>query len=94
MIEFTSLKRGIGQIEKEVNVATEGDEFINNIKPFYDDAHERFKLLESLQKEAQDSFNQVVPFYGENAKTAQPNEFFSIFHLFSQNWKVKKNEWI
>lgn len=59
------------------------------MKQFQKEAKDKFDQVEKLQAESETSFEKTVVFYGENADKTQLNEFFSIFHVFVNNWQVK-----
>lgn len=82
---FATIKKGL----KQFDVLSSDDAFTNTMKQFQKEAKDKFDQVEKLQVESEASFEKVVLFYGENTEKTQLNEFFSIFHVFVNNWQVK-----
>lgn len=91
-VEITSSFATIKKDLKQFDVLSSDDAFTNTMKHFQKEAKDKFDQVEKLQAESEASFEKVVLFYGENTEKTQLNEFFSIFHVFVNNWQVKSVE--
>ncbi|KAG1121834.1 hypothetical protein G6F42_012044 [Rhizopus arrhizus] len=85
---FATIKKGL----KQFDVLSSDDAFTNTMKQFQKEAKDKFDQVEKLQVESEASFEKVVLFYGENTEKTQLNEFFSIFHVFVNNWQKCSND--
>ncbi|KAI9478300.1 MAG: hypothetical protein EXX96DRAFT_570335 [Benjaminiella poitrasii] len=54
---------------------------------FYKEASTEFKRICMLSSKMEESYEQVVRFYGEDPKKMPPDEFFGIFREFTGNWE-------
>jgi hypothetical protein len=86
MSSFSSIRKGI----KQFDILSSDDAFTNTMKEFQKEAKEKFDKVEKIQIKSEESFEKVVSFYGENVEKTQLNEFFSIFHVFINNWQVNQ----
>ncbi|CAO3610251.1 unnamed protein product [Mucor fragilis] len=85
---FAAIKKGL----KQFDVLSSDDAFTHTMKQFQKEAKDKFDQVEKLQAESETSFEKTVVFYGENADKTQLNEFFSIFHVFVNNWQKCSND--
>ncbi|GAN04863.1 hypothetical protein MAM1_0075c04328 [Mucor ambiguus] len=85
---FATIKKGL----KQFDALSSDDGFTHTMKQFQKEAKDRFDQVETLQAESEASFEKVVSFYGEDADKTQLNEFFSIFHVFVNNWQKCSND--
>jgi hypothetical protein len=55
---------------------------------FYLEATIEFNRVYLLRDKMNESYEQVVRFYGEDSVTMPPDEFFGIFKTFTTTWEV------
>jgi hypothetical protein len=76
--------------DHELHSPRELDQFTPIMHQFFKDASAEFKRVCNLFNKMDESYDQVVRFYGEDPKKMQPDEFFGIFHLFTMSWEVSR----
>ena len=83
----------IRELEKGMNMTRKEAEGRSNppliLKDFLTNSEDKMSKLNADAKIAQDAYNGVVEYYGENAKTLPPNTFFSLFVRFVKAYKVR-----
>jgi uncharacterized membrane-anchored protein YhcB (DUF1043 family) len=73
--------------EKQKEGIIELDKFSATMHQFYKEASTEFKRVCMLSSKMDESYDQVVRFYGEDPKKMQPDEFFGIFKEFTNSWE-------
>eukprot|EP01099_Mayorella_cantabrigiensis_P001979 TRINITY_DN1859_c0_g1_i3.p1 TRINITY_DN1859_c0_g1~~TRINITY_DN1859_c0_g1_i3.p1 ORF type:complete len:666 (-),score=201.40 TRINITY_DN1859_c0_g1_i3:108-2000(-) len=63
------------------------DKFKNVMTPFVEKAEKAIASLETMVKECGEKFVEVCKFFGENEKTATPEELFSVITAFSDSFQ-------
>ena len=58
------------------------------MKNFISEANKEFFTAEKLMKQCDTDFKILVAYYGEDPKTAQPDEFFKYFDNFKVVYEV------
>jgi len=83
--EVASLKKGLNQISNEV-ASSEGPSktILSN---FVSKSTDSVNNIEKQFTQAIESFNQAVAYYGEDVKTANPEEFFTVLSRFKNEFK-------
>lgn len=90
--EFRELESGLEALEKELkqhqdnNTCT--DRFGEVMERFYLEATIEFNRVYLLRDKMNESYEQVVRFYGEDSVIMPPDEFFGIFKTFTTTWEV------
>lgn len=55
---------------------------------FFQEATTEFKRVYLLCDKMNETYNNVVKFYGEDPAKMSPDEFFGIFKTFTTSWEV------
>ncbi|XP_065897547.1 formin-like protein 2 isoform X2 [Dysidea avara] len=89
-VSLELLKQDVKQMQKGFSVGA--SELVHNkantrLKEFVLDAEPKVNKLEHDLETGQESFENVVKFYGENPRHTQPSTFFGIFHRFSKAYR-------
>ncbi|KAI8997464.1 hypothetical protein BDB01DRAFT_857818 [Pilobolus umbonatus] len=90
MSNFIHIKNGLTRLTQDMS--TLETVFSNEMKVFYAEASTKFNEVDELQKKTENSYKEVVTYYGENPQKMQPSEFFMIFHTFTKSWEKCKFE--
>ncbi|KAF2076332.1 hypothetical protein CYY_002388 [Polysphondylium violaceum] len=83
--EVASLKKGLSQISNEVSSSEGPSKTV--LSNFVSKSTDSVNNIDKQFTQAIESFNQAVVFYGEDAKTANPEEFFTILSRFKNEFK-------
>ncbi|EGC35241.1 hypothetical protein DICPUDRAFT_33735 [Dictyostelium purpureum] len=83
--EVASLKKGLIQLTNEVEKSDGPSKTI--LSGFVGKSTESVNLIEKQFNTALESFNSTVTFYGEDVKTASPEEFFNHISKFKNEFK-------
>ncbi|KAM8946476.1 formin-like protein 1 [Pelodytes ibericus] len=86
--EVRSLQAGIEQAQKEF---TKQDDSIV-LKDFIKNSMDVMSQLSGDAKTAQEAYNSVVEYFGENSKTTPPSTFFPIFLRFVKAYKQAQKD--
>ncbi|XP_062388254.1 formin-like protein 1 [Sardina pilchardus] len=86
--DVRGLERGMEVTKKEFLVQDDNKE----LKEFVKFNSEKLEALNKDGKAAQEAFVSVVEYFGENPKTTQPSQFFTLFHRFSKAYQVAHQE--
>ncbi|CAL4086943.1 unnamed protein product, partial [Meganyctiphanes norvegica] len=96
--EISQLRQGLDYIEKEVNwhrgqgATPPGDRFRLVMNEFTALAKDKFTHNECQFKNMKAQFERVVQLYGEDHKSAQPEDFFGTFDIFCDSFKDAKKD--
>ncbi|SAM01118.1 hypothetical protein [Absidia glauca] len=89
--EFRELESGLEALEKELKQHQDNidssDLFGEVMERFYLEATIEFNRVYLLRDKMNESYEQVVRFYGEDSVTMPPDEFFGIFKTFTTTWE-------
>ncbi|ORX46807.1 actin-binding FH2 [Hesseltinella vesiculosa] len=96
--EYTDMRQTLKQLEKELQDHWQGkdnldaeDLFLEVMQEHHKAATDRFDDLETLYLNMDAKWKNTMVFYGENPKVMRPDDFFSVFHQFTTQWKVAAN---
>jgi cytokinesis protein len=95
--DYNEIRSGLQKLIQELEThydddyeSPDGDNFVQVMKNFRDDAIEKFEELEVIYTSMDVAYRDVVGYYGENPDQMKPDEFFGIFKTFTSSWEVKQ----
>uniref|UniRef100_A0A8C2Q2E3 Formin-like 2a n=1 Tax=Cyprinus carpio TaxID=7962 RepID=A0A8C2Q2E3_CYPCA len=90
LLDVKELQRGMDLMRREYSM--HGHNTL--LRDFIQQNENKLKKLQDDAKIAQDAFDEVVKFFGENSKTTPPSVFFPVFVRFVKAYRVKTNHLI
>ncbi|KAL1268364.1 hypothetical protein QQF64_033727, partial [Cirrhinus molitorella] len=84
LLDVKELQRGMDLTRREYSM--HGHNTL--LKDFIQQNENKLKKLQDDAKIAQDAFDEVVKFFGENSKTTPPSVFFPVFVRFVKAYRV------
>uniref|UniRef100_A0A8C2Q2G8 Formin-like 2a n=1 Tax=Cyprinus carpio TaxID=7962 RepID=A0A8C2Q2G8_CYPCA len=87
LLDVKELQRGMDLMRREYSM--HGHNTL--LRDFIQQNENKLKKLQDDAKIAQDAFDEVVKFFGENSKTTPPSVFFPVFVRFVKAYRVKTN---
>ncbi|XP_056320789.1 formin-like protein 2 [Danio aesculapii] len=88
LLDVKELQRGMDLTRKEYSM--HGHNTL--LKDFIQQNENKLKKLQDDAKIAQDAFDEVVKFFGENAKTTPPSVFFPVFVRFVKAYRQAEED--
>uniref|UniRef100_A0A672S2V0 Formin like 2 n=1 Tax=Sinocyclocheilus grahami TaxID=75366 RepID=A0A672S2V0_SINGR len=85
LLDVKELQRGMDLTRREYSM--HGHNTL--LRDFIQQHENKLKKLQDDAKIAQDAFDEVVKFFGENSKTTPPSVFFPVFVRFVKAYRVK-----
>jgi len=87
--DFSAIEASLNGVFKDVN-----DRFVETMKPFADKANQDVQTMQVNFKLMEDKYKDVCNYFGEEAKTTQPEELFGTLLTFLHNVQdaIKANE--
>jgi hypothetical protein len=92
--QYTELRQGLKQLNVELaeywsdeSILDGEDKFPSVMTKYRTSAAAKFEQLETLYVNMDASWKDVIVYYGENPKVMRPDEFFSVFARFLDNWQ-------
>ncbi|ORZ06045.1 hypothetical protein BCR42DRAFT_427576 [Absidia repens] len=94
--QYTDMRQTLKQLDDELKShwvpektkqLDENDHFLQVMTDHHKAATDRFEDLETLYLNMDAKWKNTMVFYGENPKAMRPDDFFSIFVDFLNNWK-------
>uniref|UniRef100_A0A8C2J122 Formin-like 2a n=1 Tax=Cyprinus carpio TaxID=7962 RepID=A0A8C2J122_CYPCA len=86
LLDVKELQRGMDLTRRENSM--HGHNTL--LRDFIQQNENKLKKLQDDAKIAQDAFDEVVKFFGENSKTTPPSVFFPVFVRFVKAYRVKR----
>uniref|UniRef100_A0A8C1TUB4 Formin-like 2a n=1 Tax=Cyprinus carpio TaxID=7962 RepID=A0A8C1TUB4_CYPCA len=86
LLDVKELQRGMDLTRRENSM--HGHNTL--LRDFMQQNENKLKKLQDDAKIAQDAFDEVVKFFGENSKTTPPSVFFPVFVRFVKAYRVKR----
>uniref|UniRef100_A0A673LQA5 Formin-like protein 2 n=1 Tax=Sinocyclocheilus rhinocerous TaxID=307959 RepID=A0A673LQA5_9TELE len=86
LLDVKELQRGMDLTRREYSM--HGHNTL--LRDFIQQHENKLKKLQDDAKIAQDAFDEVVKFFGENSKTTPPSVFFPVFVRFVKAYRVKR----
>uniref|UniRef100_A0A8C1ISV4 Formin-like 2a n=1 Tax=Cyprinus carpio TaxID=7962 RepID=A0A8C1ISV4_CYPCA len=86
LLDVKELQRGMDLMRREYSM--HGHNTL--LRDFIQQNENKLKKLQDDAKIAQDAFDEVVKFFGENSKTTPPSVFFPVFVRFVKAYRVKR----
>uniref|UniRef100_A0A8C1AGM2 Formin-like 2a n=1 Tax=Cyprinus carpio carpio TaxID=630221 RepID=A0A8C1AGM2_CYPCA len=86
LLDVKELQRGMDLMKREYSM--HGHNTL--LRDFIQQNENKLKKLQDDAKIAQDAFDEVVKFFGENSKTTPPSVFFPVFVRFVKAYRVKR----
>uniref|UniRef100_A0A673M4F6 Formin-like protein 2 n=1 Tax=Sinocyclocheilus rhinocerous TaxID=307959 RepID=A0A673M4F6_9TELE len=86
LLDVKELQRGMDLTRRENSMHGHN----TMLRDFIQQNENKLKKLQDDAKIAQDAFDEVVKFFGENSKTTPPSVFFPVFVRFVKAYRVKR----
>ncbi|ELU17806.1 hypothetical protein CAPTEDRAFT_171809 [Capitella teleta] len=87
LADINDLSKGMELTLREFELRSRDREPPTILLDFIKNSEDKMKKLKTDSKSAQDAYQDVVEFFGENTKTLAPNVFFALFVRFSKSFK-------
>ncbi|KAI8971225.1 formin homology 2 domain-containing protein [Pilobolus umbonatus] len=93
--QYVEMRTGLRSLQVELGTKwqpedvelEEGDAFAVVMNEFYEKANDRFQDLDTLYRNTDVKWKDIVRFYGENPEIMRPDDFYNIFANFFVLWK-------
>lgn len=85
--DVAELERGMDVVRKETDLRGKG-QYNHVLKDFLNNSEESLRKMKHEAKQAQSLFKECVEYFGESARTADANAFFSLLVRFTKAFKV------
>lgn len=88
LVDVQELQKGMELCKKEFTLRKKDPKENPILRDFLPSSEDKLKRLNADMKAAQESYNNVVEFFGESSRSVASNTFFSTFSRFTKAYKV------